>query len=104
MTETWADDVAAILCDALDEHESGARVFLDGERCERESTLRDWYLSTIRGDIASEYRRRRWIVGLLHVQRGVTTALVLGTMRHARVGELLQQERRIKSPSCEDLL
>ena len=80
VTSTWADEFVRIFYDTLFAYPPTARVFREGERAEREQTLREWYLRVVRGDIDEEFWRWQWRVGLIHIYRKVTNDFMLGMM------------------------
>jgi hypothetical protein len=51
-------------------------VFREGERPLREKTLRDWYLRTVQGPFNGQYFAWQALVGLVHVRRQVTNAMM----------------------------
>ncbi len=79
-TEKWADEIVKAFYDTLFAYEPTARVFKEGERPEREITLRNWYLTVVRGDLSPEFWRWQWIVGLVHIPRGISNPFMFGMM------------------------
>jgi len=75
---TWEDGLVQGFYDALYGHETTRAVFGDGERPDREKTLRDWFRRTINGPFDSKYWEWQSFVGLVHVKRGVSNAMVAG--------------------------
>jgi hypothetical protein len=62
--------------DTLFAHPPTRAVFREGERPLREKTLRDWYLRTLAGPFNGQYFAWQALVGLVHVRRGVTNAMM----------------------------
>ncbi len=62
--------------DTLFAHPPTRAVFREGERPLREKTLRDWYLRTVAGPFNGQYFAWQALVGLVHVRRGVTNAMM----------------------------
>ena len=62
--------------DTLFAHPPTWAVFREGERPLREKTLRDWYLRTLAGPFNGQYFAWQALVGLVHVRRGVTNAMM----------------------------
>jgi hypothetical protein len=59
-----------------DTHPPTRAVFREGERPLREKTLRDWYLRTLAGPFNGQYFAWQALVGLVHLRRGVTNAMM----------------------------
>ncbi|WP_117238368.1 protoglobin domain-containing protein [Thermus sediminis] len=59
-------------------HPPTRAIFREGERPLREKTLRDWYLRTLAGPFNGQYFAWQALVGLVHVRRGVTNAMMAG--------------------------
>lgn len=79
-TQLWADEFVTGFYDLLFSYEPTARVFKNGERAEREISLRRWYLQVTSGDDSAEFWRQQWQVGQLHVSRRVQNPFMLGMM------------------------
>ncbi|GAB4358939.1 MAG: hypothetical protein Kow0060_13210 [Methylohalobius crimeensis] len=79
-TSRWVDEIIKVFYDRLYGYEPTARVFEEGERPAREQTLHDWYLEVAAGKVSSEWWRRQWFVGLVHIKRKVSNAFMIGTM------------------------
>lgn len=79
-TSRWVDEITKVFYDLLYGYEPTARVFEEGERSAREQTLRDWYLEVVTGKVSSEWWRRQWFVGLVHIKRKVPNAFMIGAM------------------------
>jgi sigma-B regulation protein RsbU (phosphoserine phosphatase) len=79
-TQPWADEIVTGFYDLLFSHEPTARVFKDGERSDREISLRRWYLEVTSGNDSDEFWRQQWQVGRLHVSRRVQNPFMLGMM------------------------
>jgi hypothetical protein len=62
--------------DTLFAHPPTRAVFREGERPLREKTLRDWYLRTLAGPFNGQYFAWQALVGLVHLRRGVTNAMM----------------------------
>ncbi len=78
VTSQWVDDLAQAFYDLLFSYEPTAKVFYEGERPLREASLRQWYLDVVSGNFTPEFWRQQWVVGLVHVARGVTNPYMLG--------------------------
>ncbi len=76
LMEGWVEEVVQGFYDTLFAHPPTRAVFREGERPAREKTLRDWYLRTIRGPFNGQYFAWQALVGLVHVRRGVTNAMM----------------------------
>ncbi len=76
LMEGWTEEPVQGFYDTLFAHAATWVVFREGERKEREKTLRDWYLRTLRGPFNGVYFAWQALVGLVHVRRGVTNAMM----------------------------
>ncbi|MCX8049332.1 MAG: protoglobin domain-containing protein [Methylohalobius sp.] len=79
-TSQWTEEIVQTFYEALFAYEPTAKVFQDGERAAREQTLRDWYHEVASGRIDSDFWRKQWMVGLVHIKRQVSNAFMLGMM------------------------
>jgi len=61
----------------LYEHPATNRVFVDGERPDREVTLSNWWRRTVNGPLDEHYFAWMAMVGLVHVSRKVTNPMML---------------------------
>ena len=73
---SWVDAVVQGFYDTLFAHPATRAIFREGERPAREKTLRDWYLRTVEGPFNGQYFAWQTLVGLVHVRRGVTNAMM----------------------------
>ncbi|WP_188596348.1 protoglobin domain-containing protein [Thermocladium modestius] len=89
--EAITDELVRGFYDLLYSHPATAAVFKEGERAEREATLRDWWLRTVRGPFDEGYWRWQAFVGVVHFRRGVTNSMMMAMYAWlvGRVGELL---------------
>jgi len=71
------DDLVKTFYDSLFATPSTRKVFHEGERPEREKTLREWWRRTIEGPIDEDYWAWQAYVGLLHVKRGVINPVMM---------------------------
>jgi hypothetical protein len=76
------------------------KVFHEGERPEREKTLRDWWKRTIEGPVDEDYWTWQAYVGLIHVKRVVTNPMMLG--QAFRVVDVLH--RHVNEPEVVEAL
>ncbi len=77
----WDDLFTKVFYDTLFSYGPTAAVFREGERVEREETLRAWYRKVVSGEYDDafwdwQYRR----VGLAHVLRGIPNEFMLSAM------------------------
>ena len=73
-----SDTLVRVFYDALFATPSTRKVFHEGERPEREKTLRDWWQRTIEGPVDEDYWAWQAYVGLIHVKRVVTNPMMMG--------------------------
>jgi hypothetical protein len=74
--ESLAEGLVQDFYDTLFAHPPTRAIFKEGERPLREKTLRDWYLRTVVGPFNGQYFAWQALVGLVHVRRGVTNAMM----------------------------
>lgn len=67
----WGPAVVQLFYDTLYAYEPTAKVFKEGERPAREASLADWYMTLLRGEVDDAFWWQQWMVGLIHVWRGV---------------------------------
>ena len=72
------DELVKAFYDPLFATPNTRKVFHEGERPEREKTLRDWWKRTIEGPVDEDYWAWQAYVGLIHVKRVVTNPMMLG--------------------------
>ncbi|WP_243028900.1 protoglobin domain-containing protein, partial [Thermus albus] len=72
----FVEEVVQGFYDTLFSHPATRAIFREGERPQREKTLRDWYLRTVEGPFNGQYFAWQTLVGLVHVRRGVTNAMM----------------------------
>lgn len=85
-TRLWADEIVTEFYDVLFSHESTATIFHEGERPQRENTLRQWYLHVSSGNYDTHFWEQQRQIGLTHVTRQVKNPFTLGIM--SRVQQL----------------
>ncbi|GGM91792.1 hypothetical protein GCM10007092_00880 [Thermus composti] len=95
--ETWTEELVQGFYDTLFGHPATRRVFREGERPAREKTLRDWYLRTLRGPFNGQYFAWQALVGLVHVRRGVTNAM-MASMWNWLTEKVAEKARQALSP------
>ncbi len=74
---SWSEDLVKAFYDNLFAHPPTRKIFRDGERPEREHTLRAWWQRTVEGPLNEEYFAWMAKVGLVHVVRGVENPMML---------------------------
>ncbi|APD10439.1 MULTISPECIES: protoglobin domain-containing protein [Thermus] len=72
------DELVRAFYDTLFAHPPTARVFREGERPEREETLRRWWRRTVEGPFDLDYWAWQAYVGLVHLKRDVSNPMMLG--------------------------
>lgn len=97
LMEGWTEPLVQGFYDTLFAHPATARVFREGERPAREKTLRDWYLRTLRGPFNGQYFAWQALVGLVHLRRGVTNAM-MAAMWNWVTGEVAKRARESLPP------
>ncbi len=83
----------------LFDHSKTASIFVEGERPDREETLRKWWQRTIKGPFDNSYWVWQTLVGLIHVKRKVKNTMmiamwgwILTTLRNELTGKLPEGE------------
>lgn len=71
------DELVQGFYDTLYAHPATKSVFRDGERPDREQTLRDWWIKTVEGPHDDRFWDWMTYVGLLHVKRKVKNNMML---------------------------
>ncbi|APD10436.1 MULTISPECIES: protoglobin domain-containing protein [Thermus] len=74
---SWTEELVGAFYDTLFAHPPTARVFREGERPDREETLRRWWQRTVQGPLDEGYFAWMAKVGLVHVVRGVENPMML---------------------------
>jgi len=74
-------DLVALFYDTLYGYPVTAAVFVEGERGDREQTLRGWWQRTVGQPIDMEYFRWMTFVGIVHIKRGVTNPMMLSMLQ-----------------------
>ncbi|WP_353513206.1 protoglobin domain-containing protein [Thermus sp. LT1-2-5] len=72
------DELVQAFYDTLFAHPPTKAVFREGERPEREETLRRWWQRAVAGPFDLDYWAWQAYVGLAHVKRGVSNPMTLG--------------------------
>ncbi|WP_233493179.1 MULTISPECIES: protoglobin domain-containing protein [unclassified Meiothermus] len=91
---SWEDRIVQGFYDTLFQHPPTQRIFHPGERPIREATLRRWWRRTVSGPFNGEYFAWQALVGLVHVKRQVSNAMMAGMWGWMveRVSEEARQE------------
>jgi hypothetical protein len=72
------DELVKAFYDSLFATPNTRKVFHEGERPNREKTLRDWWQRTVEGPVDEDYWAWQAYVGLIHVKRVVTNPMMVG--------------------------
>jgi hypothetical protein len=97
------DELVKAFYDTLFATPNTRKVFHEGERPDREKTLRDWWQRTIEGPVDEDYWAWQAYVGLIHVKRVVTNPMMVGqaflienvVRRHVNEPEVLEALGRL---------
>lgn len=71
------DKIVAGFYDTLYNHQQTSAIFVEGERPDREQTLRDWWQRTVNGPFDAEYWTWQTLVGLIHIKRQVKNPMMI---------------------------
>jgi len=74
-------------------HPTTRAIFQEGERPQREKTLQHWWRRTVEGPFNAQYFAWQTLVGLVHVKRRVTNAM-MAAMWGFVVGYVAQEAER----------
>lgn len=74
---SWSEELVKAFYDTLFAHPPTRKVFREGERPDREETLRAWWRRTVEGPLDEGYFAWMAKVGLVHVVRGVENPMML---------------------------
>lgn len=97
---SWTEELVQKFFDVLFAHPPTRAVFREGERPEREETLRNWWRKTVGEDVGEEYFAWMAYVGLVHAVRKVENPMVLAM---ANFMEEFVEEKARKIAASGDL-
>jgi hypothetical protein len=83
-TEQWADQFVKMFYDTLFDYHPTRVLFREGERPARETTIRDWYLQVVRGEIGDDFWSAQWQVGRHHIDRNIPNSYMLAMMHRTQ--------------------
>ncbi|MCB0035317.1 MAG: hypothetical protein KDE51_14895 [Anaerolineales bacterium] len=71
------DKIVAGFYDTLFNHAPTKAIFVEGERPDREQTLRNWWQRTLNGPFDASYWTWQTLVGLIHIKRKVKNPMMI---------------------------
>jgi len=83
-TRLWADEFVKMFYDKLFSYPHTAELFQEGERPQREQTVRDWYLKVVGGELDSDFWAAQCQVGQRHIHRKILNSYMHGMMNLAQ--------------------
>ncbi len=83
-TQQWADEFVKMFYDILFAYSPTRALFREGERPQREETIRNWYFQVIRGEFDDQFWQAQWQVGLKHIDRQILNSYMLGMMHQTQ--------------------
>ncbi len=83
-TQQWADDFVKMFYDTLFAYPPTKALFKEGERPDREKTIKKWYLQVVRGEFDDQFWLEQWQVGQQHIKRGILNSYMLGMMNRTQ--------------------
>ena len=83
-TQLWVDQFVQMFYETLFAYPLTRGVFREGERPEREQTLRVWYLRITSGELDDQFWKEQWQVGQRHVDRLIPNSYMFGMMHRAQ--------------------
>jgi hypothetical protein len=83
-TGGWADEYVAMFYDTLFGYPPTEALFKEGERPQREATIRNWYLQVVAGGCDDSFWSAQWQIGQLHIDRKIQNSYMLGMMHRTQ--------------------
>jgi len=83
-TSKWTDELVKMFYNTLFSYPLTKAVFHAGERFDRESTLRNWYLRLASGVLDDQFWGEQWRVGMPHIERKVPNSFMFGAMHRVQ--------------------
>ena len=83
--QKWADDIVKSFYDKLYSYPNTAKIVKKFPREALEKTLKEWYLSLLKGKPSEDFWKRQWFVGLAHIARRVDNVYMLSMMSHIQL-------------------
>jgi hypothetical protein len=83
-TQQWVDEFVQLFYDTIFMYPPTRGVFKEGERPEREQSMRIWYLQITSGEFDDQFWQKQRQIGLKHVNRGILNAFMLGMMNRTQ--------------------
>ena len=92
--QEWAEEIVRSFYDKLYSNEDALKILEGIPRQSLEKTLKGWYLSLLSGKPDEDFWISQWLVGLVHIAKGVSNDYMLSMMSHIQLkfGELCFQE------------
>jgi len=92
--QEWAEEIVRSFYDKLYSNEDALKILEGIPRQSLEKTLKDWYLNLLNGKPDEDFWISQWLVGLVHIAKGVSNDYMLSMMSHIQLkfGELCFQE------------
>jgi hypothetical protein len=83
-TGLWADEYVKMFYETLFAYAPTQALFHEGERQQREKTIRDWYCQVVNGEIGEQFWQQQHQVGQKHVGRGIMNSYMVGMMHRTQ--------------------
>jgi len=83
-TQLWVDEFVHMFYETLFTCPFTKGLFHEGERPEREQTIRDWYLRITSGKLDDQFWEEHWQVGIRHINRQVHNSYTFGMMHRTQ--------------------
>jgi hypothetical protein len=83
-TGSWADEFVKMFYDTLFDYPPTRTRFREGERPQREETIRKWYLQVVRGEFDDDFWQAQWHVGQQHIERQIYNSFMQGMMHRTQ--------------------
>ncbi len=87
---TWTDEIVQVFYDTVYAHARTAAVFHEGERPDRENTLRTWYQSVFAENDTQEFWLKQGRIGFAHIRRHIHNEFMIGMAN--RVTDMFSQK------------
>ena len=83
-TQPWADEFVQMFYDTLFVCPFTKNTFHEGERPQREQTIKEWYLRITSGKLDDQFWEDQWRVGVKHINRQVQNSYMFGMMHRTQ--------------------
>ena len=83
-TQLWADDFVKMFYNTLFSYSQTKDLFRDGERLNREMTIKTWYLQVVKGEVDDHFWDTQLQAGQRHIERNIHNSYMQGMMHQTQ--------------------